>query len=372
MDNSDETLKNFSSKHGGFSRTIFIIVGIILGLTIIGVLIYYYGHKNKTTIFSNLPVPGESKTVILVLDAKTQQPINDAVAEITAEELAMACPAVVGAKCPSKKFRVKTKVKNGRAVFYSFKERAQTIVEGYTFATLNISHPDYIKTTKEYFPAELGDITVLMVNKNSLVPNEEKAKQYAKDFIEKDEGLANWFRINSELNPDDPLVNFDSPFWIAEWKYPKERDEVRLSLKIDASNGQVSQVKFLNDYTFYKIDQNHNSGHPERKNYVITNEEEWKELQSKVYSDSDYGPPPHVKSAKIDFSKETVIAVFSGEKAGVYTAQITRVVGNGNFITVAGEEGGKSEGSQPFHIIKMKKIDKEIKFDIKKVDKFST
>lgn len=122
--------------------------------------------------------------------------------------------------------------------------------------------------------------------------------------------------------------------------------------------------------SFETIDKRFYSGHTEEKKYVITETKDWSNLWSRVKSTSY--PKPQLPS--IDFTKEIVIAVFQGEKnTGGYEIEITKIVENKRDLTVhvkevsPGPKGSVSQAfTQPYHIIKLQKTGKKVKFIVNK------
>lgn len=120
--------------------------------------------------------------------------------------------------------------------------------------------------------------------------------------------------------------------------------------------------------SFETISKGFNSGHIEKKHYVIENEAEWKNLWGKTNSISI----PQPELPEVDFNKEMVIAVFQGEKStGGYSIEIVNIVEDSK-ITVFYKEFSPEPGdfvtqalTQPYHIVKIKKTDKEIVFQVK-------
>jgi len=106
------------------------------------------------------------------------------------------------------------------------------------------------------------------------------------------------------------------------------------------------------------------SGYTEKANLVINDEETffkiWRNYTS-VFSCPTCGAFPF---PKVNFSNETVIAVFMGEKnTGGYSIEITKIIDNGNNVIVyVNETSPKPDDivtlalTQPYHIVKIKKI----------------
>jgi len=114
-----------------------------------------------------------------------------------------------------------------------------------------------------------------------------------------------------------------------------------------------------------------NSGHTERKNYVLRNQNDWELIWNQHTLNT--GPKPDVPV--IDFDKEMVIAVFAGEfPTGGYNIEIQEIKDSARMVKVRIQEISPSENcfvsqafTQPFHIIKLEKIDKTVDFAIEKI-----
>lgn len=107
-----------------------------------------------------------------------------------------------------------------------------------------------------------------------------------------------------------------------------------------------------------------------KKNYVINNNEDWQSLWNKVYSIQKPTPP----LPTVDFSKDIVIAVFQGvQGSGGYSIEIIKIVEAENSIKVFVRETSPGPSctvtdalTQPYHIIKISKTDKEVIFKTEK------
>ena len=135
------------------------------------------------------------------------------------------------------------------------------------------------------------------------------------------------------------------------------------------------QILDLQCMEFQTISKGHVSGHKNSAYYVIENESEWAVVwnhHASVYWPSQ--PPP-----EIDFSKTMIIAVFGGEFTVLgYGIEIKEVIDTPQCAIVKVENTCTvSSGSwdslrwyavipalcQPYHIIKMNRVDKEITFE---------
>ncbi len=111
------------------------------------------------------------------------------------------------------------------------------------------------------------------------------------------------------------------------------------------------------------VDQGFQSGLRERKSVVIKNEKEWRELWQ-VHS-SSFAPAKPVPS--VDFNEEMIVAVFAGEKrTGGYEVEIAEIEADRTKrqLRVSYRESKPPPDAivtqvltQPYHIVKLKKID---------------
>ncbi len=120
------------------------------------------------------------------------------------------------------------------------------------------------------------------------------------------------------------------------------------------------------ELTFETISKGVISGHDERKDYVIMDPSEWGNLWGKVHS--RVLPTPNLPD--VNFEDEIVIAVFQGSHStGGYAIEITQIVEKENSVEVFVKETSPSPESivtqaftQPYHIVKVKRVDKEVVF----------
>ena len=120
------------------------------------------------------------------------------------------------------------------------------------------------------------------------------------------------------------------------------------------------------ELTFETISKGSYSGHDERKDYVIRESSEWENLGDKMQS--RVSPTPDLPD--VNFNDEMVIAVFQGSQStGGYAIEITKIVEKENSVEVFIKETSPSPDSmvtqaftQPYHIVKTKRVDKEVIF----------
>lgn len=118
--------------------------------------------------------------------------------------------------------------------------------------------------------------------------------------------------------------------------------------------------------TFETISKGYYSGHVARKDYVIVEGTEWRKLWNVVYANTS--EPPALPS--VDFNTEMVIAVFQGGKGSSgYAIEVTSILEKPSSLEVAVKEYSPGKESivlpaltAPFHIIKVKLIDKKVIF----------
>ena len=121
----------------------------------------------------------------------------------------------------------------------------------------------------------------------------------------------------------------------------------------------VSSCAKEKNIEFETISKGSYSGHKEPANYVINDDKELENLG--------------IITPKVDFSEFSVIAVYMGEfNTGGYEIKITEIAEKGNEITVKISKTFPRPGSlvtqafsQPYHIIKIKKTNKQVIFEEK-------
>jgi hypothetical protein len=118
--------------------------------------------------------------------------------------------------------------------------------------------------------------------------------------------------------------------------------------------------------SFVNIDKGSRSGVEVRADQVIRNKSDWQRLWTQVYS--VFEPAPSVQ--KVNFSKEMVLAVFQGEQtSGGFSIEVTNITETKRSIIVTVKEIAPSPDdavssghTQPYHLVKMKKSNKEVVF----------
>lgn len=102
------------------------------------------------------------------------------------------------------------------------------------------------------------------------------------------------------------------------------------------------------------------------KNIVINRKEEWNALWKKLH----HGFYPQPALPDIDFSRETILAVFMGTRStGGYSIEISNIKEHEGKITAIIETESPEPGemvtmalSQPYHIVKINIAEKDIEF----------
>ncbi|MCX5719148.1 MAG: protease complex subunit PrcB family protein [Nitrospirae bacterium] len=113
-------------------------------------------------------------------------------------------------------------------------------------------------------------------------------------------------------------------------------------------------------------------GHFEAKNYVIIDNNDWQNLWSKASFSLPAAQRPALPV--IDFTQEMIIAVFQGGQNSMgYSIKIVRIVEEEKALRVSVEETRPGSNcvtaatiTEPYHIIKLKKTNKEIIFKMTK------
>lgn len=110
---------------------------------------------------------------------------------------------------------------------------------------------------------------------------------------------------------------------------------------------------------FKTVDKGEYGGYEKRKNYVITDIDDWKRLWNASQSTPD-----------VDFTQKMVIAVFQGvKKSGSYGIKVSKLIETENALEVFVKETFPRPGSivtfaltSPYHIIETRKIAKTVVF----------
>ena len=141
------------------------------------------------------------------------------------------------------------------------------------------------------------------------------------------------------------------------------------------SCGTQSKMEIMKKISFHTIAQStlHGNGQEgiERGLYVIKNKKEWKNLLEKMKAVNDetskFEIPP------IDFNKEMVLAVFSEVlSSGGVKIRINRIIETSDSLVVYSLYNTPESNiaimvmNQPYHIIKLPKIDKPVQWKVEK------
>lgn len=115
------------------------------------------------------------------------------------------------------------------------------------------------------------------------------------------------------------------------------------------------------------------SGYKEAGYHRIDTQEKWKELWEKTYAEVE--PKPELP--EVDFEKNTVLAIFAGEfSGGGYRVEVEKVVDAERSVQVSVKLESPSNScattaalTQPFKIIKLEKIKKEVEYQKRRTEK---
>ena len=129
---------------------------------------------------------------------------------------------------------------------------------------------------------------------------------------------------------------------------------------------KLSSKPLCKKIKFEEVCRGNYCGITDKKNQVITNQKDWEKLWNKTYSIQS----PKPKLPEIDFNKEMIVGLFSGEhNSGGYDLEITEIKKNKGEINVSFfyvSPGPKcdvtSALTQPYCFIKLKKSNKKILF----------
>jgi len=116
---------------------------------------------------------------------------------------------------------------------------------------------------------------------------------------------------------------------------------------------------------FETLSIGHYCSHVEKANYVINSLDEWTQLLERSHLDV-------TKLPEINFTNYTVIAAFMGEqRTGGYSIEIKKIKDSGKEIIVHIKEKAPAKGAittmvltQPYHVVKAKKITKPVVFRV--------
>jgi len=111
----------------------------------------------------------------------------------------------------------------------------------------------------------------------------------------------------------------------------------------------------------------------DKRHLLIKNSEDYQKLMSEVYANLDQMP----RIPDADFTKNYIIAVFMGPRStGGYSVSIDKIKESSSRITVYTVENSPGKNcvvtqgeSRPYIIVRIPKIDKEVKFKTKEIIK---
>lgn len=126
------------------------------------------------------------------------------------------------------------------------------------------------------------------------------------------------------------------------------------------------------ELSFETIIKGPSSQQADAENYVINDQEKFNKLWMKWFRENS--------STEVNFSKHTVIAVFAGQKnTGGHSIEITKIIADDEKIYVYAIRSAPSPDdivtqaiTSPFHIIKIEKTSKEVKFIFASIGSVST
>jgi len=119
---------------------------------------------------------------------------------------------------------------------------------------------------------------------------------------------------------------------------------------------------------FQTVEKGYYSGHTDSAYYVIQDADKWAEVWKQhvqIMHDPEQPPP------EVDFSKTTIVAVCMGQfNTGGYGIEVKEIIDTGLSMVVKVEKTYPGKGcfvteafSQPFHMVKVDKLDKHIFFE---------
>jgi len=130
-----------------------------------------------------------------------------------------------------------------------------------------------------------------------------------------------------------------------------------ISLVLVSGCAEIKNDDEIKNIEFETISKGSYSGHKEAANYVINSVKELEDIGIKI--------------PKVDFSQFSVIAVYMGEfNTGGYEIKIIEIIEKSNGIEVKISKTFPKPGSlvtqalsQPYHIIKIQKTNKQVIFE---------
>ncbi len=137
----------------------------------------------------------------------------------------------------------------------------------------------------------------------------------------------------------------------------REIATIVLCLTIIGASVSVTVLPMLDSIQFETVDQGIHCGITARVQYVITDSETWAQLWTDIHSIRSHLP----NLPLINFTSDTLIAVFMGEKyIGGYSTEIMRITSSWNAYTVYVTDYHPNPESlelnwfvQPYHIVRI-------------------
>ena len=139
---------------------------------------------------------------------------------------------------------------------------------------------------------------------------------------------------------------------------PEQKEPINQVNQVDPIKPAIELPRDLN---FQTISKGTFSEYRNKKNHVIKNISKWENLREKAGI---------LATPNIDFNEKKVIAVFMGVRTtGGFNIEITRITEKEDYIEVFIRERSPSPEAfvtavitKPYHIIKVERVDKEVRF----------
>lgn len=134
-----------------------------------------------------------------------------------------------------------------------------------------------------------------------------------------------------------------------------------------------TEMTSMDELSFTEIDKGFTSGLKERNFTLIRSTKEWKEFWARHVSGSGFISPTPLPP--VDFDREMIVAVSSGEKAtGGYGIEITKIEAvHPNRVLLITLVDSKPPAdaitsqalTQPYHIVKLRRVDLQPTFTVR-------
>lgn len=147
----------------------------------------------------------------------------------------------------------------------------------------------------------------------------------------------------------------------------KESSSNLLDVNSETSNINYSTGVGIETIKYEEIARGINCGINTEKNYVIKNNGEWKAFWAELNKNQSSIKPQPI----INFDEDMIIAITLGQKnTGGYSIQIDNLISNNRDLAVSAIKAEPNGGivtqaiTQPYVVVKTKKSDKIVKFNI--------